>query len=233
MSVPLRDQRTSRDGLASASAQRVAEPRWPMAVTVLAAIAVTVLLPRTVRAGPPWLLPSLEGLLLIAMIFGDPGRIDRRSPLLQGLDIGLVVLLVFDALWSTVWLIHELVRGGAITKSGNTLLAAGLLVWLLNIIAFGLLYWVFDDGGPADRFYHGHRHPDLAFTQDLSPDLVGAKGWRPLFFDYLYLGFTASTALSPTDVMPLTQWAKLAMAAQSLSSLIVVALIISRAVNVL
>jgi uncharacterized membrane protein len=203
-----------------------------MAVTVVGAMVVTLLLPHEVRAGPRWLLPSLEGLLLVAMCFGDPWRIDRHSPFLKALDIGLVVVLVFDALWSTVWLIHELIHGGNITKSGNTLLAAGLLVWLLNIIAFGLLYWVADDGGPGERFYHGRRHPDLAFTRELSPE-IAPKGWRPEFFDYLYFAFTAATAFSPTDVLPLTQRAKLAMAVQSMVSLVVVALVISRAVNVL
>ena len=42
--------------------------------------------------------------------------------------------------------------------------------------------------------------------------------WRPEFFDYLYLGFTNATAFSPTDVMPLSRWAKLAMCLQQLAS---------------
>jgi hypothetical protein len=53
-----------------------------------------------------------------------------------------------------------------------------------------------------------------------------------LFGDYLYLALTTSTAFSPTDVMPLARWAKMAMGLQSLISLAVVGLVVARAVNV-
>jgi hypothetical protein len=61
---------------------------------------------------------------------------------------------------------------------------------------------------------------------------VLAPGWRPAFYDYLYLGFTNATALSPTDVMPLAWWAKLAMTVQALGSLSVLGLVVARAVNI-
>ena len=51
--------------------------------------------------------------------------------------------------------------------------------------------------------------------------------------DYLYLSFTNATAFSPTDVMPLSRWAKLTMLVQSLVSLVTIALVIARAVNIL
>ena len=50
--------------------------------------------------------------------------------------------------------------------------------------------------------------------------------------DYLYLAFTNATAFSPTDVMPLVPWAKIAMGVQSLISLGILGLVIARAVNV-
>jgi hypothetical protein len=67
--------------------------------------------------------------------------------------------------------------------------------------------------------------------QQLSPS-VGSPDWRPRFIDYLYLGFTNATAFSPTDVMPLVPWAKIAMAVQSVISLGILGLVIARAVNV-
>jgi len=70
-----------------------------MAAAVVAAIVLTVLLPDSVRAGPAWLLPLIEGLLLVAVIAGDPGRIDRRSQELRALSVVLVAVLVFEALW--------------------------------------------------------------------------------------------------------------------------------------
>ena len=62
---------------------------------------------------------------------------------------------------------------------------------------------------------------------------MAPPGWRPQFFDYPYLGFTNATAFSPTDVMPLARWAKLAMTVRALSSLFILGLVIARAVNIL
>jgi hypothetical protein len=202
-----------------------------MAGAIVAAMLLTVLLPKEVRAGPAWVLPGLEGLLLVGLIIGDPGKIDRRSALLRRLSIALVGLLVFDALWSTSWLVKALIEGSKITESASELLEAGALVWISNIIAFSLVYWELDDGGPAARLLEDRRHPDLAFPQELNPE-IGADGWRPFYIDYLYLAYTNATAFSPTDAMPLVPWSKIAMMLQSMISLIVLGLVVARAVNV-
>ena len=65
-----------------------------------------------------------------------------------------------------------------------------------------------------------------------SPELA-PPSWEPGFVDYLYMSFTNAMAFSPTDVMPMTRWAKLTMLAQSLISVVTVALVIARAVNIL
>jgi uncharacterized membrane protein len=65
-----------------------------------------------------------------------------------------------------------------------------------------------------------------------SPELA-PPDWEPAFADYLYLAFTNASAFSPTDVMPLSRWAKLAMAVQSAISIVTVALVVARAVNIL
>ena len=57
--------------------------------------------------------------------------------------------------------------------------------------------------------------------------------WEPSFVDYFYLSFTNSTAFSPTDTLPFSTWAKLTMTFESFVSLVTVALVIARAVNVL
>ena len=207
------------------------ETRWPMTGAVLAAMFLTFLLPDDLRLGPSWALPAVEGVLLLALILGDPGRISRRSSLLRGLSIALVSSLVFNALWATGQLIASLVTGGPETNSASALLSAGAIVWVSNNIAFALLYWELDSGGAAARAHHLPEHPDLAFPQQLNP-VVADPEWRPRFVDYLYLGFTNATAFSPTDVMPLTPWPKIAMAIQSVVSLAILGLVIARAVNV-
>jgi hypothetical protein len=202
-----------------------------MAGAVIAAIVLTLLLPESVRLGPRWLFPLVEGLLLVGVIAGDPGRVDRRSRLLRWLSIVLVLVLVFGALAATAKLIDELIHGGADTNSASDLLAAGSLVWTLNNLAFALLYWELDGGGAAARAHHLPVYPDLAFPQQLNP-AIAPTDWRPRFIDYLYLGFTNATAFSPTDVMPLVPWAKITMAAQSVTSIAILGLVIARAVNV-
>lgn len=202
-----------------------------MVGAIIAAIVLTVLLPDDIRLGPQWVLPSIEALLLVAVIAADPRSVTRRSRELRALSIGLVSVLVIGALWSTVLLIDDLIHGGPETNSAGELLAAGSIVWVSNSIAFALLYWELDGGGAAARAHHLPLHLDLAFPQQLNPR-IGPPGWQPRFVDYLYLSFTNSTAFSPTDVMPLVPWAKIAMAVQAVVSLGILGLVIARAVNV-
>lgn len=215
-------------------AEVIGEARWPMAGAVIAAIVLTFLLPDSVRTGPEWLrwaLLSAEGVLLIAVIASDPVRISRRSQELHALSLLLVAVLVFGALWATGGLIHDLVDGRGVADSANDLLETGAIVWVSNNIAFALLYWHLDGGGAAARAHRAPAAFDFAFTQQVQSE-VGRGVWRPRFVDYLYLGFTNALAFSPTDVMPLAPWAKLAMLAQSLISLAILALVVARAVNV-
>lgn len=206
------------------------EHRWPMAVAATVAIVLTVLLPNGVRAGPRWALLS-AGLLLVAVLVADPGRIDGQRKLVRLLSLVMLAILLVTALASTLLLIHLLIKGGGVTKSGPRLLLVGNGVWVINVIVFGLLYWELDGGGPAARAHRKPLYPDLAFPQHMNPELAPA-GWRPLFFDYLYLGLTASIAFSPTDTMPMVRWAKTAMGAQSLISIGILGLVIARAVNI-
>ena len=210
----------------------VGEPRWPVVGAVVAAIVLTLLLPDDLRLGPNWALPVLEAVLLVVLIVADPGAIDRRSRALRVVGIALVALLGLSAMAATGFLVDSLITGGPETDSAGELLKAGSIVWISNNIAFAILYWELDSGGAAARAHGLPPYPEIAFPQQLSPQ-VAAPGWRPRFIDYLYLGFTNATALSPTDAMPLAPWAKIAMTLQSVISLLLLALVIANAVNVL
>jgi hypothetical protein len=144
----------------------------------------------------------------------------------------LVAVLVADAAGVTSRLIADLIQGGPETNSAADLLKTGFLVWLYTIIAFAFVYWALDGGGPESRFLAPPKFPDLAFPPRLNPGTAW-PGWRPEFFDYLYLGFTNATAFSPTDVMPLARWGKLAMTVQAVCSLMILGLVIARAANIL
>ena len=211
------------------------EPRWPVALAVGCFVAISVGLriavPNRESLGPDWLVPGIEIGLLVLLLLADPARVSGRRRWLRRAAIALVTLLAGAALTSTVVLITDLIRGGKVTESATNLLASGALIWLGNVLVFSLFYWLLDSGGPLARYHGEHEYPDFAFTQQMSPELAPA-GWRAQYVDYLILGLTTSTAFSPTDVMPMARWAKLAMALQSLISLTVVGLVIARAVNV-
>jgi uncharacterized membrane protein len=208
------------------------EPRWPVTLSVIAAIVLQFLLPpRLTKPLPSWLLPALELALLAGLTIANPVRIERRSSLLRTASLALIVLMTFANAASAVLLVRAILEG----KAGDTagpLLASGASIWATNVIAFSLWYWEFDRGGPVSRALGTRRHPDLSFPQMVSPELA-PPDWEPHFVDYLYLSFTNATAFSPTDVMPLARWAKMTMLVQSAVSLAVAALVIARAVNIL
>lgn len=211
------------------------EQRWPVALAVSVYIGITVALrvaqPHREALGPPWLVPGIELAMLAALVAADPAHVEGRRRWLRPIAIALVFSLVVVALLSTGVLITDLIRGGKVTASASALLASGALIWLGNVLVFSLLYWLLDSGGPLARYRGERKYPDFAFSQQMSPELA-PPDWRPQYVDYLILGLTTSTAFSPTDVMPLSRWAKLTMALQSLIALTVVGLVIARAVNV-
>jgi hypothetical protein len=209
------------------------EPRAPVLIVLVGAVALPLLMPDQLLPGPQWLLPAVIGCFIIAMVITDPGRIDRRSERAHRIRIGLVVVLVGTAAWTTTILTDDLIfNRGKIAKSATSLLQAGGLVWLSLVVSFAFLYWELDLGGPGARAQRPRAYPDLAFPQELSPEIC-PPGWRPVFVDYLYVGFTNGLAFSPTDAMPLAHWTKLAMGIQSIASLLIIGLVVARAVNFL
>jgi hypothetical protein len=209
-----------------------AERRWPVVVTLVLAMVLPLLLPARFSLGPRWIVPVIDALLLVAIVVADRSRFDGGSAVGRALSLALVAVLAAEAAGVTIRLVVDLIEGGPETNSAADLLGVGFTVWLYTIIAFAFLYWAFDGGGSEARFLAWPEFPDLAFPAQLNPG-VAPPGWRPEFFDYLYLGFTNATAFSPTDVMPIARWAKLAMTVQAVGSIAILGLVISRAINIL
>jgi hypothetical protein len=210
------------------------EVRWPVTITVAAAIALQVAVPgRLVLVTPSWILPAVQGALLIALAAANPHRIDRQSRFLRMLSLSLAALLTFANIWSVARLAVDITHGGMSGTPGQLLITGGA-IWLTNVVVFGLWYWEFDRGGPVVRALNlENRYPDFQFPQMVSPPEMVPPDWEPAFLDYLYLAFTNASAFSPTDVMPMSRWAKVAMTVQSAISIVTVALVVSRAVNIL
>jgi ABC-type sugar transport system permease subunit len=208
----------------------VGESPWPMTIAVVVLMFAALVSPPHLSIVPGWLLATVEGVLLLAILVGDPGKIDRQTPWLRHTTTALVVILLASTLGSTALLVTDLLTASPVTNEPGPLLVAGAKVWLGNNVAFALLYWAFDCGGPAARAHGMPAYPDLAFPQQTSPDLA-PPGWRPQFIDYLYVGFTTANAFSPTDTMPMVPWTKVAMGSQALISFAIVGLVIARVVN--
>ena len=175
-----------------------------------------------------WLLLAAPALLLMILLLAvpdaelSPGRVRNAGVFLLGL------LVAADALAVGVLLV-ALAGSSAASLSSGELLSHGAVVWLSNIITFGLLFWQLDEGGPRLRAERERRDVDFQFPQDAVP----RAGWSPRLSDYLYVSLTNAIAVSPTDTMPLTPRAKGLMALESLISYAVVLLVVARAVNAL
>ena len=221
----------SRDDAVAWGIESRGEPRWPALAAIVAAIALQLILPdRLIQGlGNRALIPALEGGLIVVLLVANPGHISKEQTRLRFIGISLIALTTVANVISLTELIHALLYGTR--AGGRPLVYASVPIWLTNVIVFGLWYWELDRGGPATRQSTSHRQPDFLFPQMSTPG--SSPGWVPTFFDYIYTSFTNATAFSPTDTMPLTPWAKMLMMLQSLASLVTVAVVVSRAVNIL
>ena len=207
------------------------ESALPSQLTVLAAIGLQLTLPDRLAVGPTWLLPALEGALMVVLAMATPRELEQEHRLRRRLAIGLVALVSAANVFSLAALTHYLLHAHRAIK-GSELIVSGMLIWMTNFLIFGLWYWEFDRGGPGRRAAGHDAPPDFLFPQ-MSDDRIHPRCWRPRFVDYLYVALTNATAFSPTDTMPLTAAAKCMMGVQSVVSLVTLGLIVSRAVNIL
>jgi hypothetical protein len=206
------------------------EARWPAALSIVAAIILYVTLPNALVLGPRWVFPVFEGAILLPLMVARPHRIPGESGKSRMAAIVLIALANVANVASLALLLHLLIAGVHI--SGRSLVFSAIQIYLTNVIIFGLWYWELDGGGPAARLVARSPYPDFLFPQ-MNATAHAPPGWRATFFDYLYVSLTNATAFSPTDTMPLTRKAKSLMGVQCLASLLTVALVAGRAVNIL
>jgi hypothetical protein len=214
----------------------------PAALAVMVAIALYTLLPNALLVGPRFVVPALELALFVPLVLANPRRMTRQNAVLRRLSIALVLLIAAANTVALVLLVGELVDGKA--GSGKALLLAAGQVWATNILTFALAYWELDRGGPVRRTQADRDDlppADFRFPQDEDHDAITEvaarsslkSGWAPGFIDYLYVSVTNSSAFSPTDTMPLSPRAKLLMAAESVSAIVLSVLVIARGVSLI
>ena len=203
----------------------------PVLLALVVASVLQAVLPTRVVHPVRWLFPSVAAALLVVLVAAHGARIHRASPVLRLCTLLFMLVLSGANIAAAYRLITDLLNGEG-TRDAGDLLLYGAAIWLTNVIIFALWYWMFDRGGPVARALNPRPYPDFLFPQ-MGDERLAKPGWRPEFFDYLYTSFTNATAFSPTDVMPMSRWAKLTMMLQSSVALLLAILVIARAVNIL
>jgi uncharacterized membrane protein len=210
-------------------------PRWPATLAVITALVLYITLPNKLVIGPTKIvLPALEAALIVPLTIMWPHRSSDESRLQRWTALLLIALVNAANVGSLALLVQSLLYGHvhAGRNEGLVLIYSAASIWLTLVIVFALWYWELDRGGPGARCEARHREPDFLFPQMANPE-AAPKRWAPQFLDYLYVSLTNATAFSPTDTLPLTPWSKSLMGAQSVVSLVTIALVAARAVNIL
>ncbi len=91
------------------------EHRWPVTISVIVAIVLQLLLPDqlTMHPLPHYLLPVLEGGVLLGLAIANPVRIERRGPFVRWVSIVLILLITTANAASAVLLIQHIIIGHA------------------------------------------------------------------------------------------------------------------------
>ena len=210
----------------------VTAPRLGAVLVALAIVVLIALLPRRYHFVPNWFAYSATAFMIMPMILvwatrGNPvwRRFERIA---EFVVVGAALFLNSANLVAAAYNLVE--NPGKLEPV--PLFYTSIGIWTGNILIFTLIYWLIDGGGPEARLNHKAAFPDFDFpAMDESAPVV--PSWQPGIIDYLFLGFTTSTAFSPTEAMPMTPRAKVIVMLQSSISLITIVIVAARTINIL
>lgn len=211
--------------------ERIAS-RWGAVLTVVCIAALIEVLPQRYHLIPRWLAYLQMAIMIVPMIAVS---ITRGRAVLRRAEriVELIAAGAAFAFNSTNLLI---VAYNLVENSGSlepvAMFYTSVGIWAGNVLVFTLIYWLIDDGGPDARLNGGARYPDFEFPA-MDENAQVASGWQPGIIDYLFLAFTTNTAFSPTEAMPMTSRAKVLVMLQSSISLITIAIVAARTINIL
>ncbi len=92
---------------------RAGEPYWPAQLAVVIALLLSALLPGKLTLGPPWLLPGLEGMLLLGLAVTTPRRVHPEHPFRRRAAILMIAVVNATNLVSLVLLSDLLLNEAA------------------------------------------------------------------------------------------------------------------------
>ncbi len=216
---------------------------WLACGAILTVAILQFFLINDLSLGPRWLAPVVEIALLIPLatmfrirenrsgaVAADGTIVDPQRRVIRYLAITLILVMTVMNFVALSELVQALLVGKA--ENARTLLVDAVIIWMINVIVFGLWFWGLDGGGPAVREAQGHPFYEFLFPQ-ATVNRGKVTPFSPGFIDYLFLAFTNATAFSPADTMPLSQRAKLLMMVEAMISLLTIAFVAARAVGIL
>jgi hypothetical protein len=211
--------------------QRTAS-RFQAIIIVIAIAMVIALLPHRYAILPNWFAYLGAGAMIASMLVG---ALLKQTVVLRRVErigefVAVGIALTLNSLNLLIAAYNLVENPGKLEPVPLFYTSVG--IWSGNVLIFTLLYWLIDGGGPDARLSGTVKCPDFVFPA-MEDDEHVPPGWKPDIIDYLFLGFTTSTAFSPTEAMPMTSRAKLLMIIQSCVSLITIAIVAARTINIL
>jgi len=200
-------------------------------ITLLVAIALQFAARRLsgdLLPGSQYIIIVLELLLVVLLSFTASLSHSRFRRPQHALAIIFLALLSAANFSSLVYMLHSLIVNHI--NNGEKLLVSAIAIFITNIIVYALWYWEVDSPGLTGQRWLKHDKSFKFTQQDMVEDF---PNWEAQFGDYLFIAITNAVSFAPADTMPLTLQAKALMASQSLVSLLTLALVIARAVNIL
>ena len=125
------------------------ESRWPPALAIILVLFLMAALPGHVTALPVWVsyLAALAVLLPMAGVALTAG-----NTLWLGIERTMIILLATAYVANTIAELADMIGVITLHPSGNnafSLLSSSVAIWVANVLAFSLLYWQIDRGGPS------------------------------------------------------------------------------------
>lgn len=204
--------------------------RWPAIFALVALGLLYLSLPDRMTRGPGWLLLAVESPVILFLAVVHRINLPVHPRVLRAASLALLSLATVLVAAAVQLLLAELLAARGV--NAKDLLGSAAALWCSNVIVFALWFWELDGGGPHRRHLSEPAQLDFLFPQQSGPG-IGPPGWKPLFMDYLFVAFTNATAFSPTDTLPLSKRVKALMMIEALCSLLIVAVLAARAINIL
>jgi uncharacterized membrane protein (DUF373 family) len=183
------------------------------------------ILPDYLSIGPSWIVLLVAAILFIPLFISV---LRGHHETTRKVALSILGVITVGLISSVIFLILRLYSH---TIEASTLFRNASILWVSNVSVFSLWYWEVDQGGPVFRQMNPNQPTDFLFPQMISESKLWDH-WKPKLMDYLFLAFNTSTAFSPTDTMIMSRRAKLLMMIQGSISLVVIAVLAARAINI-